>query len=394
MTLLYLTTGVNDEGYSIAIDKCFDAFNEFFAMPTKGALTQIRDRISHLFFKDQFENIKNEFSTVRSTYKGFYIYSIDGDIYSLPRTDKIEAEDFYGCPVANNKESHFLRMYTVNAVDVFSGVPLEFAYSNQCKEIDLAISFISRLERNSISIYDRLYFSKKLVREHNKSNSYFLCRLQRSSIREANDLYKCNKRVSKAIIEGVEIRLIKIRNPNSKEDMVFATNLKCHIFSNAEVGRLYIKRWESETSNRDSTSTLKLEQFHSRNMNGILQEIYIHLWFMCFCKMQVAKEHKVDSENMLNDEYKKSNIKEVISFVVLNIPKLIIKGCGYTYEKLKMIVNKSVENRKHNNRSNPRVTKSLRREYRGAYSREASWKLISPCPERAINKVLRINHCG
>ena len=30
---------MNNEGYRIAINKCFDAFDEFFEMPTKGALT-------------------------------------------------------------------------------------------------------------------------------------------------------------------------------------------------------------------------------------------------------------------------------------------------------------------------------------------------------------------
>jgi hypothetical protein len=64
-----MCSGMNHEGYSIAINKCFDAFGEFFEMPTKGALTQARDRISYTFFKDQFEEIKSNFNNHKKNIK-------------------------------------------------------------------------------------------------------------------------------------------------------------------------------------------------------------------------------------------------------------------------------------------------------------------------------------
>ncbi|MBF0362402.1 MAG: hypothetical protein HQK49_15400 [Oligoflexia bacterium] len=100
-------------------------------MPTKGALTQIRDRISYRFFQDQFDALKNDFKRHQKTYKGFRVYGIDGDIYSIVRNKKTLKEKFYGLPVPGHpsikekKETHFLRMYVVTAVDVFSGIPVD-----------------------------------------------------------------------------------------------------------------------------------------------------------------------------------------------------------------------------------------------------------------------------
>jgi hypothetical protein len=89
-----LVTGTNSEGYRIAIDKCFDAFDEFYEMPTKEALTQARERISYRFFKSQFNAIKSDFKDIQKKIKGFYVYGIDGDIYSIPRNKRTGKMDF------------------------------------------------------------------------------------------------------------------------------------------------------------------------------------------------------------------------------------------------------------------------------------------------------------
>lgn len=386
---------MNSEGYSISITKAFNAFGEFFEMPTKGALTQARNRISYSFFKDQFEGIKLSFKEkYRKKYKGLFVYSIDGDIYAVRRNKNFEDAGFYGCPVQGNKESHFLRIYSVTAVDVFSGIPLEFSYGTKCKEIDLASSFISKLEENSLSIYDRLYFSTSIVKEHQKAKSFFLCRVQRGSFKEVSEFYRSQKKTSSMSINGMEIRLIKFKNKKNNEETVFASNLPKEKFLNNEIPKLYIKRWESEISNRDSTSTLKLEQFHSHNINGVLQEIYIHYWFMCFYKMQIQKENKTKSKDLLKDKYKKSNFKATMIFIVENIPKLLIEICQQTYEKLTFIIQKSIESREHNKRANPRICKSQRRQYKGSYSSNGfKWEYEIKCPPRVQNKEFKKNHC-
>ena len=385
---------MNNEGYSIAINKCFDAFDEFFEMPTKGALTQARDRISYKFFEDQFELMKSDFKKHQKKYKGFYVYSIDGDIYAIQRNKNLEEAGFYGCPVQSDKESHFLRMYSVTAVDVFSGIPTEFSYGTTCKEIDLSLRFIQKLDKQSISIYDRLYFSTKLVKEHKVATNYFLCRVQRGSFKEVTKLYKSKNKTSTMIIDGVKIRLIKFYNKKSEEMTVFATNLPKKKISNKEIPILYIKRWESEIANRDSTSTLKLEQFHSKNINGILQEIYIHYWFVCFCKMQISKEDKTKPGDLLNNEYAKSNFKETMIFIIENIPSLLIDISKLIYKKLEFIIKKSFEKRKHNSRSNPRICKSQRRQYKGSYSSMGfKWEYEIKCPPRSKNKEFKMNHC-
>jgi hypothetical protein len=361
-------------------------------MPTKGALTQARDRISYTFFRDQFEELKLKFKKTQKKFKGLYVYGIDGDTYSIPRTKNTLSANFYGQPVTKNRESHFLRMYAVLAVDVFSGATLEFSYGNECKELELGLCIIDRLENKSLSIYDRLYYSKRLVRKHLEHGSYFLCRLQTGAIKEADELFNTKKRLSSSIVDEHEVRIIKIINPKTKAPIVFATNLPKKKFTILEISKLYIKRWESEIANKESTDTLKLEQFHSKNINGVLQEVYVHFWFKCYVKLQINGSNRLRGKQLVSDQYQKTNFKEVCDFLIRNLRYILYKFPRKIYLKLTFIINKSMEKRIHNKRTNPRINKNLKREYRGQRKCGDSRTFISPCSPRTKNKEFKMNH--
>ncbi|MBK7890324.1 MAG: transposase [Bdellovibrionales bacterium] len=89
------------------------------------------------------------------------------------------------------------------------------------------------------------------------------------------------------ISPDLTVRLVKIRNPSSKQDMVFVTNLSASQFSTKEIGKLYRRRWEIETSFKELTCTLKIGQWHSKSLNGILQEIFALLWLVNVTRRQL-----------------------------------------------------------------------------------------------------------
>lgn len=105
----------------------------------------------------------------------------------------------------------------ITIVDVFSGIPLDFSYGNQCKELELGLSLLNKVEKKSLCIYDRLYFSKALVSKHREVGNYFLCRLQRNACKKSSELFESNKRIDYTSIEDVDIRMIKIINPKTKK---------------------------------------------------------------------------------------------------------------------------------------------------------------------------------
>ena len=46
------------------------------------------------------------------------------------------------------------------------------------------------------------------------------------------------------------------------------------------ISDLYRSRWEIENFFKDSTSTLRTEEWHSKTYNGNMQEIYLAYWFL------------------------------------------------------------------------------------------------------------------
>ena len=81
-------------------------------------------------------------------------------------------------------------------------------------------------------------------------------------------------RTADVVLDGVSVRLIKIKNPKTGKDLVFATNLPKKNWSKKKIEQIYQLRWECETSNRDHTLSINMESLHSKSINGVLQELY------------------------------------------------------------------------------------------------------------------------
>ncbi|MBK7890612.1 MAG: transposase [Bdellovibrionales bacterium] len=128
--------------------------------------------------------------------------------------------------------------------------------------------------------------------------------------------------------------------------MVFVTNLSASQFSTKEIGKLYRRRWEIETSFKELTCTLKIGQWHSKSLNGILQEIFALLWLVNVTRRQL----KIRRE-LLAVEYEKSNFKLIVGLVVENICLLLMKKHDDFFLLINHWANRTVERRRRDARS-------------------------------------------
>lgn len=135
-------------------------------MPAKSALSQKRGRISFEFFKEQADDVIVKYEPHRRTWRGLRVYATDGDQYELHRTEDILNQGYRGYPCADDKETHYPRMYVVHCYDVLGGVTKAFRYSSRNEEMYNAMEIAVGLEANSLTLYDRLFFCKDLVRSH------------------------------------------------------------------------------------------------------------------------------------------------------------------------------------------------------------------------------------
>ena len=324
--------------------------------------------MSYSFFQGIFEENLQK-SKARQTYRGFYVYAIDATDFDLPASNKIIGAGYRGSTWSSGElETYYPKMYSVIAYDVVNDLIRDFSYSTAPLETRMAREMNASFEKNSICIYDRLYCGYPLFTAHEEAGNYYLVRCRNKGktnakpvkqfiegkSREAEVVWhqRLNLGLGKGV--GLNVRLVKLRNPRTKQDEIFATNLPIEKFTRVELGKLYRRRWDIELAFRDLKQRLKIGQWHSKSINGILQEIYTLLWFTNAVKSQLRS---VDC-NLLEADYKKSNFKMCAQIILENIGLLIRGKISKLRDLLELWIRRTSEKRKRLSR---RYDRTLRR---------------------------------
>jgi hypothetical protein len=220
----------------------------------------------------------------------------------------------------------------------------------------MADQIMPSLEPNSIVLHDRLYFSRRLIENFAMSGSYYIARCKtEGGHKEIVEFAKSEARQAIVEIKGHKVHLFKVVNRKSKNVMVLATNLFFDWVTHETIYKLYYTRWEVETSFRDLVQSLKIEDFHAKNINGVLQELYARLWLMNFTKIQVMKSHRVHL-NPGSYTYTKPNYKILFSWVAKNL-KGIIDNIIDLWHDFTQVVALTLEKRTRRSRTYPRELK-------------------------------------
>lgn len=365
-TILKLIGGKNFDGYSVALQQAWQTCGlKTQQAPVKSSLSKFRRFIKSDFFLNILAEQRAVNAAEAPTFRGYRVYAVDGDQWSLPASQDILSEGFRGYPCKDNKETHYPRMYVVQKIDCISGVSIDFKYSTTNREVELARDMAIDTEAKSITLYDRLHFSSQLSTAHKSSESFFVCRCRQGDHGTAKEVEAFAQSVQKeALVEisGVLIRLIKIKHPKNKKNiLVFGTNLISREFSAQDIALLYARRWEVETHFRHYTCHMRAEQWHSKNLNGILQEIYISLWLMNVTAAQIL--HQTPKlRNLLALRYKKANFKATVQKILDTIHLLVAGRIRTFYLQLRHFIKQSIE-RRSRFKSKPRLRKSQEKTY-------------------------------
>jgi hypothetical protein len=363
--MVTLIGGANEEGYSHALMKVWSGKLKLENMPAKSALCRMRKRISYLFFKDQFEKLIRKADPHRKTYLGLIIYAIDGQMLTLPRSKEIADAGFNGRAVSKYRESYYPKGFLTHAYDVITGVSKTFRLSNRLHEQQDAEEMVAQLEKESLVIYDRLYFCIRLIQAHYARGNHFLFRCKRNACKEIEDFLSDPKRPSTGsfFLRGkYEVNLVRVFNRETKKDEVFATSLPVELLKANLIRKLYRLRWEVETSFHELTGITQAEQWHTKTVNGIYQEIYARFWLINYTKLQIHV-HTQKPESPLRDEYEKPNFKLLYNFILLSFPK-ILKGSPRVLKEFELLRKKTLERRWHQKRRYPREIKQPASPYK------------------------------
>lgn len=340
--------------------------------PAKSALSKMRARVSYRFFRDQYRNLLSNLERGLSVrIEGYRLFAIDGLELHLPRTKQLLDAGFSGRAFSHYRDSYTPRMYCTHAYDVLNERTLDFKTSTRPSELTDAEEMISNFETHSITLYDRLYPSERIMRAHETAKNYYVIRGKRG-LGVIDRFLLSPKRRARAMHKGVPHYLIKWKNAKTGKWLCFMTNLPKSWANEKMIGTLYRKRWEVETSFREITETMKVEQWHSKNLNGILQELYLTLWLLNFTKSKIQTIKKCDF-NLETDVYTRPNFKLLCHWISRNF-RAVLRKIRWIQEVFEKLLKKSTALRIRYSRSYPRQIRGPASPYK--YN-NTTWEVVN-----------------
>jgi hypothetical protein len=375
LALLQLVGSTNAEGYDHALIEVFGDDEP----PYRASLSKARKLVSWTFFRDALERLTRSIDPRRTTFGGLKLFAIDGHQVVLPYTKDLYAALHSGRPLEDNRETYTLRAYTSHCYDVLTGVSAGATFSPLNDEHRDRKILLNSVPDGSLVLYDRGYFSENLVTAHaERDRVYFHARVRSAASREIEAFF-ADPSKTRASTEryGRRIYFFKVFHPKTNEVTVYATDLPESWHNVSLLQRLYWMRWETETEQRDITETVKLEQWHSTTLNGILQEYYATLWLINVVRVAMLLAG-AKSVSPLDDVYEKPNFKLCFNFVVRRLSTWLAAPAALIV-KLARIVRRSTERRRRYGRSYPREVKQPQTPYA---TNNTVWSYARPPPRR------------
>lgn len=223
---------------------------------------------------------------------GMSVFATDGSKYTLPSTQEIRQKFDPHSGLHNEGKGHYPQCLVSTLYDVFRRLPLARTVvgidGSEREEIKNLLPFVPP---NSVWLFDRGYPSYEMIRYlTQRYKGYFIFRSPATSTFPAVEVFikkgkkegiiwitpsnKFKKRVGTKEHKAIKLRVIRLVSPDGTVSVLLTNLFNKKTYRRNEIITLYSRRWEIENYYRDEKITLELERFHSKTVNGILQEFY------------------------------------------------------------------------------------------------------------------------
>ena len=310
-----------------------DSFPTIEERMSASAFVQQRKKLKAEIFHKILLMLK-QYLDNENTFRGLKIYAIDGTDLYFPANPKSECfiKRTQKCKDGSDAKDYCL-LHANIMYDVLNKLYIDCItgpkHGKGGNERAAAISMIDRYANNNILfVMDRGYIGYNLIEHGNRSGGYYIIRspLGNGSIPEIRNLpdkpvdkwvniklatknrkeymqngYRLYQIIQKHYKDESELhpdtiavankqwdfeeacivrfRIVKFRINDSGKDQweVIVTNLPSNKFSIDDIKKLYALRWGIETSFRSLKYAVGAIQFHSKQDEFVLQELYAHL---------------------------------------------------------------------------------------------------------------------
>lgn len=229
---------------------------------------------------------------------GFSVFAIDGSKYNLPATKEIREKYDPDSGLGMPGKGHYPTCLVSTLYDVFRRLPIArtvvgIKEADERKEAKKLLPCLPNPSK-SVCLFDQGYPSFDIIFYLlNSFLGYFVFRCPISSSFPAIATFiKSGRKEAKIWITpsnsflsklaakdrkdccAIKIRIVKLRHPDGTISVLLTNLYKTNLFPRKEIIDLYFKRWSIETHYRDEKVVLEIEKFHTKKINGILQELY------------------------------------------------------------------------------------------------------------------------
>ena len=341
--LLHLVADAGRRGYQNLIDAFWQqARDAGFELPSEepvsaAAFCKARKKLSSQAVRHLLHLVADDFERRRGSrhrWKDMRVLAVDGSKFNLQRAPQLEQH--FGYPSqANNPQALVCALY-----DVISGIPLDVTVApNDGSERAELDSMLDRLSPGDLLVLDRGYPSFALMHELQQRGVHFLLRVS------ANRTFK---KVESFIMDGgrdrhilldppeksrhdgmqpIRVRAVHKKRDNDDNCLVFLTNLPKDIASSDEILELYGMRWKVEELFKIAKGLyLGQQQFHAKNPDGILQEIYAFATLVALirtCADEAASRHQVPFQHVDQKASSLAVTENIVKLTILPARKLV-----------------------------------------------------------------------
>lgn len=320
----------------------------------RSAVTKARKKVKWQIFEEIFyEAVKLAYKLWPEhsdhKWKGMSVYGVDGSKYSLPATPELRKEFDPTSGLENAGKGHYPQCLVTTIYDVLRRLPIArsvVGYEN-C-ERKQAQKLIPKVPAGNVIIFDRGYPGFKVFQFLNTNyDGYYIFRSTATSTFPAvEEFIKSHKAEDIIYLEPTKsrrpkralksqslrqtrlpLRVIRLESPDGTLSVLLTNLMDKKEFSMEEIIRLYFRRWEIESFYRDEKIFLEVDTFHSRNSNGIRQELFAALIMNVIAKilMIISREAKeIDisekSEDVSDNPNPKDTSEDIQKEMVESIP--------------------------------------------------------------------------
>ena len=259
--------------------------------------------MSNDFIYQHYENYRETLVKLN----GYYITAIDGSDIILPSTKENKENFGVGLGGKDSNINDCPAMGSISTLyDCINKLILDIEIQKyKYSEKDMAANHITELKKRNIgktiTIFDRGYFSFKLVNSMIENNQKFLFRLRNDHLKRYHEQLKCNEAdisdvkltrenlryyreepelFNKLSSTTYKLRFAKIlvTDNGANTEEILLTNLTEDEFDINGLKELYHLRWDIETAYNCLKNRMKIEEFSGYRSQLIKQDIYSCVW--------------------------------------------------------------------------------------------------------------------